>query len=57
MIEWLQIAALVFLGCFAAMLGFVLLLLAWPLLVCWHFGHPIIGIFAELVWLMVLESG
>lgn len=46
----------IILGCLAVVLEFVVLGLAWPFLLCWHFGHPIIWIFAELVWIMVLES-
>ena len=52
----IEAAAWIVVGCLAVFVGLVLLLLSWPLLLCWHFGHPIIGIFAELVWLMVLES-
>lgn len=32
-------------------LALFVLLFAWPLILCWHLGHPVVGVIAEIIWL------
>jgi hypothetical protein len=29
--------------------------MTWPLLVCWHFGHPVVGVLAEVIYLAAIN--
>jgi hypothetical protein len=37
-------------------IGLMVLLFIWPLVLCWHLGHPVVGVFAEIAWLVMLNG-
>jgi len=42
-------------GMLALFVAFWVVLLAWPLLLCWYFGYPAIGVLAEVIYLASLR--
>jgi len=52
--EWWWPLAIVA-GIVAVFFGLVLLIFIWPLVLCWYLGHPIIGVFAEILYLAILR--
>ena len=50
--EWFVLAVVCLLAFAAAA---VVLLLAWPLILCWYLGHPVVGVLAEVIWLASLR--
>jgi hypothetical protein len=40
----------------ALFIGLMLAFFFWPLALCWHFGHPILGVIFEIIWLAALNK-
>lgn len=39
----------------ALFLAFWVIVLAWPLMLCWYLGYPAIGVLAEVIYLVSLR--
>jgi len=47
----LEALAWIVAGVIALYLAFWIVVLAWPLLLCWYLGYPVVGVIAEVIYL------
>lgn len=52
---WVLIVVAVVVAIVAIPVVLLIIALAWPLLVCCYFGHPVIGVLAEVVYLAAMR--